>query len=208
MDDLVPVPCRPNIKQYVDRSITDRLSGNEEHGVCMITGEYGPIARIHSKTYITRDSHTLVGVQKNRGFDSYGKEQGYNSPIIKSTEFSYTTALNTLLKKDSRQRLLIGDATTVFWSEKPTDFESDFPMFFQHPEKDDPAAHTEKIRALYDSINTGAYVEHDGDTMFYILGLSPNSARISVRFWHMGTISEFAIRIKEYFDDFQDHKTA
>ena len=203
LDDLVPVPCRPNIKQYVDRSITDRLSGNEEHGVCMITGEYGPIARIHSKTYITRDSHTLVGVQKNRGFDSYGKEQGYNSPIIKSTEFSYTTALNTLLKKDSRQRLLIGDATTVFWSEKPTDFESDFPMFFQHPEKDDPAAHTEKIRALYDSINTGAYVEHDGDTMFYILGLSPNSARISVRFWHMGTISEFAIRIKEYFDDFK-----
>ena len=76
-------------------------------------------------------------------------------------------------------------------------------MFFQHPEKDDPAAHTEKIRALYDSINTGAYVEHDGDTMFYILGLSPNSARISVRFWHMGTISEFAIRIKEYFDDFK-----
>ena len=47
LDDLVPVPCRPNIKQYVDRSITDRLSGNEEHGVCMITGEYGPIARIH-----------------------------------------------------------------------------------------------------------------------------------------------------------------
>ena len=42
----------------------------------------------------------------------------------------------------------------------------------------------------------------DGDTQFYILGLSPNAARIAVRFWQVGTISEFAKRIKEYFEDF------
>lgn len=76
-------------------------------------------------------------------------------------------------------------------------------MFFDKPAKDDPAAYTEKIKALYESLNTGAYVEDDGDIKFYILGLSPNASRLSIRFWHMGTITEFATRIKQYFDDFR-----
>ena len=42
----------------------------------------------------------------------------------------------------------------------------------------------------------------DGDIRFYILGLAPNAARIAVRFWQVGTISEFATRIKQHFEDF------
>ena len=136
-----------------------------------------------------------------KAFTSYGKEQGYNAPVGSEAEFAYTTALNLLLSKDSQQKLIIGDATTVFWSEAPTKFESDFALFFDKPAKDDPAAYTEKIKALYESANTGAYVEDDGDIKFYILGLSPNASRLSIRFWHMGTITEFATRIKQYFDD-------
>lgn len=51
-------------------------------------------------------------------------------------------------------------------------------------------------------MNTGAYLDDDGDNQFYILGLAPNAARIAIRFWQVGTISEFALRVRQYFDDF------
>ena len=115
--------------------------------------------------------------------------------------FAYATALNTLLSRDSTQRLQIGDASTVFWSARRTQFESDFAFFFKEPEKDDPDAGTRRIRNLFESPKTGAYVEDSGDEKFYTLGLSPNAARISVRFWQVGTVAEFADRIRRHFED-------
>ncbi|MCX7842352.1 MAG: type I-C CRISPR-associated protein Cas8c/Csd1 [Clostridia bacterium] len=205
----IPVPCREKVREYVRSTvkageITEDKEENqavEKRGVCLITGERGAIARTHSRTPIDKDTKSLVGFQKNSGYDSYGKEQGYNAPIIKSSEFAYTTALNTLLKSNC-QRMLIGDASTVFWSERKSSFESDFSFFFKEPEKDDPESGVQKVKALFNSVNTGAYLEDDGNLKFYILGLSPNSARISVRFWQIGTISEFAVRIRQHFEDF------
>jgi len=206
----VPVPCREKVREYVRNSmltVNSEENGQEEvqndfkTGICLVTGEMGVIARTHGRTPINKDTKSLVGFQKNSGYDSYGKEQGYNAPVIKSSEFAYVTALNTLLKSKT-QKILIGDASTVFWSGKESSFESDFFSFFQEPDKDDPDANTQRVKELFQSVNTGAYKEDDGNTKFYILGLSPNAARISVRFWHVGTISEYAKRIKQYFEDF------
>lgn len=209
VSDITPIPCREKVQEFVRNNMISVESEEEtvesKHtlkvGTCLVTGEKGVIARTHGRTPINKDTKSLVGFQKNCGYDSYGKEQGYNAPVIKSTEFAYVTALNTLLKSNS-QRLLIGDATTVFWSEKRTSFESDFSFFFKEPEKDDPDAGTQKVRALFESVHSGTYLDDDGDTRFYILGLAPNAARIAVRFWQMGTILEFATRIKQYFEDF------
>lgn len=210
----IPVPCRPKVQEFVRNSLN--IAGYEENneeaekslkktGVCLVTGERGVIARTHSRTSIDKDTKCLVGIQKNSGYDSYGKEQGYNAPIIQSTEFAYVTALNTLLKSKT-QRILIGDASTVFWSEKRSSFESDFSFFFKEHEKDDPDAGTQRVKALFESLKSGAYLDDDGDDRFYILGLAPNAARIAIRFWQVGTISEFALRLKEYFDDFSINK--
>jgi len=205
----IPIPCRKKVQAFV----RDKLKpvGSEENnegtdkslktGICLVTGQSGVIARTHGRTSIDKDTKCLVGIQKNSGYDSYGKEQGYNAPIIKSTEFAYVTALNTLLKSKN-QRILIGDASTVFWSEKQSSFESDFSLFFKEPEKDDPDAGTQRVKALFEAVNSGAYAEDDGNNRFYILGLAPNAARISVRFWKAGTISEFSLKIQQYFDDF------
>jgi CRISPR-associated protein Csd1 len=203
----VPVPCRPAVQEYVKKCIRNSDSeakadgSGGKSGVCLVTGEYGIIARTHGRTPIDKDAKSLVGFQKNSGYDSYGKEQGYNAPIIQSTEFAYVTALNTLLKSTT-QRMQIADATTVFWSEKPSSFESDFAFFFKEPNKDDPDEGSQKVRALFESVHTGAYIEDEGTNRFYILGLAPNAARIAVRFWQVGTIAEFAARIRQYFNDF------
>lgn len=205
----IPIPCREKVRVFVRDNL--KPIGAEEGdegadkslktGICLVTGQSSVIARTHGRTSIDKDTKCLVGIQKNSGYDSYGKEQGYNAPIIKSTEFAYVTALNTLLKTKN-QRILIGDASTVFWSEKASSFESDFSLFFKEPEKDDPDVGTQRVKALFESVNSGAYGEDDRNNRFYILGLSPNAARISIRFWKVGTISEFSFKIKQYFDDF------
>lgn len=206
LSDDAPVPCREKVQEYVLHG--EDIDKTGKSGCCLVTGEHGIIARTHNRTPINKDTKNLVGFQKNSGYDSYGKEQGYNAPIIKSTEFAYVTGLNTLLKSTT-QRLQIGDSTTVFWSKQPSSFESDFAHFFKEPEKDNPDARVERVRALFEAVNSGAgYRSDDDNNSFYILGLSPNAARIAVRFWHDGTIAEYAKRIRQYFNDFKIVKPA
>jgi len=142
----------------------------------------------------------LVGFQKNSGFDSYGKEQGYNAPVGKSAEFAYTTALNTLLK--SSPRMLVGDAVSVCWSEKSSDLENQIADFFSEPPKDDPDRGVRAVESLFKSIKSGAFLADENEkNRFYVLGLSPNAARIAVRFWIVGTVAGMAVKIKQHFDD-------
>jgi CRISPR-associated protein Csd1 len=199
--DAVPVPCIPAIKTY-QKSLVQDMGGDAGDDVvarCLVSGEIGTIARTHSRTSINKDTKSLISFQKNSGYDSYGKEQGYNAPVSKSVEFAYTTGLNTLLK--SSQRLLVGDAVTVFWSSRKTTLESDMPSFFNEPPKDDPDRGTRAVAALLQSVKVGAYVQSDAETRFYVLGLSPNSARISVRFWKVGTVPEMAEHFARHFED-------
>lgn len=172
-------------------------------GTCMITGDSNvPIELTHTVIKGVWGAQTsgacIVGFNKE-SFLSYGKEQGLNAPVSKKAAAEYVKSLNYLL--DSKQRLQIGDASTVFWSAKKTHFESDFGMFFKEPEKDNPDAGTERIKNLFNSVNTGAYLDDHGEEKFYVLGLSPNAARISIRLWQQGTVAEFAGRIRRYFSE-------
>lgn len=191
------VPCRDAVRIYVETQVGE--SADCAAGLCLVTGKTASIARIHSDTPINKDSKKFVSFQRNSGYDSYGKEQAFNAPISKSAEFAYTTALNILLAKGSKNKVQVGDATTVFWSQKDSAFEEDFPSFFGYS-KDDPDADVQAVKSLYEGIKSG-HAQTDSDTRFYVLGLAPNSARISVRFWHTGTIAEFAGNIRRHFDD-------
>jgi CRISPR-associated protein Csd1 len=193
------VPCRDAIKMYVESQIGD--GADDATGLCLVIGKNAEIARIHSDTPINKDSKKFVSFQKSSGYDSYGKEQAFNAPISKSAEFAYTTALNMLLGKESKNKVQVGDATTVFWSEKEDVFEEDFPAFFGYS-KDNPDADVQAVKSLYEGIKSG-HAQTDSKTRFYVLGLAPNSARISVRFWHTGTIAEFAGNIRRHFDDLE-----
>jgi len=172
--------------------------------ICLVTGDRQEIERLHPAIKGVRDANTtganIVGFNLD-AFRSFGKDQGDNAPIGKKAVFSYTTALNTLLGKDSRQKLQVGDATTVFWAAKKCDFETAITNFFNEPPKDNPDQLVDAVKSLYRAADTGTFVANAGDTRFYVLGLSPNAARISVRFWHCGTVAEMADRFKQHFND-------
>lgn len=176
------------------------LQTNE--GVCLITGERLPIATLHSATSIPggKSGGKLVGFQRKSGYDSYYKEQGMNAPVSKKAEDAYTTALNVLLGKDSKNKFRISDTSVLFWAQKQDEFESQFSSFFAAPPKDDPDQNVREVKALLEAIHTGK-LKTDSNNQFYILGLAPNAARISIRFWKTGKVIDFAKNIAKHFGD-------
>ncbi len=191
-----------NTKTESDDDEDDSVSRDIE-GVCMITGERAPIARLHSRTPIAgaKSNAKIVSFQKNMGFDSYGKQQSYNAPVSKKAAFAYTTALNYMLAKESRQKIRVADATTVFWAEKKHEIEYWFTDIFGEPAKGESDQDNAAIRALFESMKTGAPPADWDLNHFYVLGLSPNAARIAVRFWYAGTVAEVATNIFQHFKD-------
>lgn len=142
----------------------------------------------------------IVSFNKD-AFNSFGKVKGANATVGKRVAFAYTTALKYLLGKESTQRIQVGDTSTVFWSEVHTEFEDSFADFLNEPPKDDPARRTRAIEALIKAPQTGALSDDGGSTRFYVLGLAPNAARISIRFWQVGTVAEMSVQICQYFED-------
>jgi CRISPR-associated protein Csd1 len=178
---------------------------NSIFGTCLVTGdEHVSVELTHPVIKGVWGAQTsganIVSFNKD-AFNSYGKIQSVNAPVSKVVASQYGKALNTLLGTP-RQCIRIGDTSTVFWSEKQSSFETDFSFFFVEPNKDNPDAGTERVKALFESIKHGFYTEDNGNDRFYILGLAPNAARVAIRFWQVGTISEFALKIMQYFEDF------
>ncbi len=185
-----------------DRRVNDENIDTTVEGICLITGLRGKITQLHSRTPIPggESNGKLVSFQKKQGYDSYGKEQGFNAPVSKVAEDAYTTALNELLGKDSRNKFKIADTTVVFWAHKSVELENYFTSFFLIPNNDDPDRNLNEIKAFFESVYSGK-MNLEGDTPFFVLGLSPNAARISVRFWKSGIVKEFASNLKRHFDD-------
>ena len=185
-------------------SAGEQADTSEPQGICLITGEPTQPERLHTSIKGVWGAQTAGAniVSFNlAAFNSYGKDQGFNAPVSKQATFAYTTALNFLLRKNSRQRMQVGDTSTVFWAEKPSDFETSIVDIFGEPPKDDPDKNTRAIASLYGSINTGLLSSTDGEVRFYVLGLAPNAARIAIRFWQVATVAELALRIRQHFDD-------
>lgn len=175
-------------------------SEDEKKALCLITGKRDFIERLHAATPIMGGQATgkLVGFQKDSGFDSYGKTQAFNAPVGKYAQKAYTTALNTLIKSKNNSAK-VGDTTIVFWGEKPTIVEQTMTFVLTKP-KDDPDKGALAVKQFYESIYAGKLSTSD-QSKFFVLGLSPNSARIAVRYWISGTVGEFANHIKQHFDD-------
>lgn len=177
-------------------------SKEEKTALCLVTGNHDHIERLHDSTPLIGGQPTgkLVGFQKNSGFDSYGKEQAFNAPVGRYAQKAYTTALNTLTKSVNN-RVFIGDTTIIFWAEQPNIVEKTMAFILTKP-KDDPDNGVLAVKQLYESIHSGKITEEE-TKRFYVLGLAPNAARISVRYWLTGTVAEFAKHIKQHFDDLE-----
>lgn len=181
---------------------------------CMVDGEKNvPQARVHTPIKGVRGGQTsgsYIVSYNASAFVSYGQDK---AAVGEMSAFAYTTALNALLSARSRQKIVIGDMTLVFWAEKPSPAEELFANLFEPPadaldasqarQDDQPTG--EKIRGLLQAIRDGRRTtdivpDLDDSVRFYILGLSPNAARLSIRFWEVDSFGNLLKRIGNYFD--------
>ena len=200
---LEPVFRDPGIVVRVSR---DAAAGADlgEPGICLVTGDRDEAARLHPAIKGVMGANTTGGNIVSFNFsaaESFGKKQGANAQVGKGAAFAYTTALNTLLGKDSKQKMQVGDATAVFWSDRKTELEEDFGDFWAEPPKDDPDQLTNAVESLFKSAENGALACNLDATKFFVLGLAPNAARLAIRFWHVGTVDEMGRNIRAYFED-------
>ena len=200
--DLELVCQRPAVIEALTETTSVRNGG----GICLVTGKTTEVERLHPAikgVWGAQTSGANIVSFNLPAFNSWGKEQGANAPVGTRTAFAYTTALNHLLAKDSRNRIQVGDASTVFWADKPSPLEDYFSDIFVDPPKDDPDRNARALKALFEAPHQGVAPVKDEHTRFFVLGLGPNAARIAIRFWHVGTVADLAKTIQQHFDDLE-----
>ena len=199
VDEAVDLVCQSKaVRAYVNQA-NQAQSDNVPKGICLVTGKPAPIARLHNAVKGVNAKPAPFTSVNLSAFESYGKEQGFIFPVGEQAMFEYTTALNTLLAGENRFR--IGDVTTICWSAKPTPLEESLALLINGGGKDNPDEHIDAVKTLYKSLYNGQYQKPDGKEKFYLLGLSPNSARIVVRFWHETTVATLSENIAAWYDD-------
>ena len=182
------------------------------YGICLVTGKKDSVARLHTTIKLTKDTGPLVSFKTDRGYDSYGKEQGYNAQISGDAEFAYTTALNAMLQKGSHNKFSVGNRTFVFWASSHSEAaeQTEGSLFdllgYTEEEVDDPNAKIEQVRKVFTAIYSGS-LKTSLEDRFYILGLAPNSARIAVVYWSECSLKEFAGKILCHFKDMEINDT-
>lgn len=204
ISDIEGVYARQQVKNTYEDRIISRSS--ELKGTCLVTGNervsLAPNETVIKGVWRGQPAGCNIVSFNKASFVSYGKRNrnGENAPISISASFSYTTALNHLLATE-RQRVQVGDASTVFWAEQPHDLETLTADLFGEPPRDEPDRGTDALRALYQSVRSGQFVRGSADTNFHVLGLAPNAARVSIRFWQTAPAGVLARRLARHFDD-------
>ncbi|MAT69400.1 MAG: type I-C CRISPR-associated protein Cas8c/Csd1 [Planctomycetaceae bacterium] len=177
----------------------------ETLGQCLATGETEPIARLHQPkikgVWGSQSSGAALVSFNLDAFESYGKRQSVNAPVSERAAFQYCTALNRLLA--SQQRVQVGDASVVFWTEEPSPAESLLARLFDPPRDAEDATLRNQIESQLRAIAAGGFPPAFGEkpTPFFVLGLSPNAARVSVRFWHESTLGNLVDNLHRHFSD-------
>ena len=207
--EKIPVHESIRVQEWWVKLLAPEEDDIPETGQCLLTGKIDTIARLHPKIKGVTGSQaagaSIVSFNAS-AYESYAKSQSYNSPVSESAAFRYGTALNSLLTgpQSSKHRLRIGDTTTVFWTEKPSIVEDIFAEIFsngsQVKEEMEDATKRQQIERLLKAIRTGGRYQELGDTStpFHILGLAPNSARVSVRFYHRSTVADLLDKLHDH----------
>lgn len=192
-------------------------------GQCLVTGDEAPIARTHPKIKgVTgaQPSGAALSSYNLPAFESYGKTQNYNAPLSEAVAFGYTTVLSYMLANPRQRLQLDSNTTVVFWSARE-DGEREENLLAQLLDLRNPAdaTHarqsrgtvadpetTQMVRDVLDRVRRGQPIDFhaikvDPQARFFVLGLSPNSSRLSVRFWHVDIFGRIIERVAQHHAD-------
>ncbi len=187
-------------------------SAGASAGLCLVTGKQAPIARLHPAIKGVQGAQSsgasLVSFNAS-AFESYGHEQadgtgqGLNSPVSEEAAFKYGAALNRLIA-DRKHLQDIGDTAVVYWAEDAEPLCQDLfscAMFGGTSELITDTDLQRAVRALAhgDPVDVSGIPLRPGNR-FYVLGLAPNAARLSVRFFLQSSFGQMLANVQAHYD--------
>lgn len=199
----------PAIQNAWQTHYNDR-SADSDMGQCLITGKYALIERTHpniSGVPGAQSSGAALVSFNAPAFCSYGHEQGDNAPVSKYAAFAYTTALNRLLADRSHCKH-VGDTTILCWAENAEPVYQDAMSMFLFGADEAAGIQESDVQAALKRLSAGQTVpflekELSPDQHFYLLGLAPNAARLSVRFFLRDTFGSFAQNLQKHAEEME-----
>jgi len=201
-------------------------SGEEVNITCLVSGQKGTLARLHEpKIKGVRGAQTTgAGIVSfnSDAFESFGKKQGANAPVSEEAVWKYCSALNALLRV-AKHHFYIGGTTIVFWTAQKTQMEGLFAEYFNPQSKRDVEKNSDAqdggtqnlLETFWETVRSAGTPQSAFDglqcsdsvgTPFFMLGVSPASSRLSVRFWHAGTLGGFLEKLKAHHSALQIQK--
>lgn len=208
------------MRQYIHESAEAKTiwaswlrSEDAKEAMCLITGKRGSISRLHPAIKGVSGGQpagvSIASFDKS-SFESYGKKQGDNAPVSERAAFAYTTTLNYLLRRENDQVISLGDTSVVFWAladseQKAKSAEAFFMKGFNPPMPTDESE-AKALGSELEKLAKGRPLSEvspdlDPNTQFFILGLAPNAARLSIRFWIQTDLGQIQRRFSEHFQD-------
>ena len=183
------------------------------NAVCLILGERSRIPFSHPPIKGVDDAQSsgafIVSFNQD-AFTSYGHKQGENAPVSEAAAFAYTTALNRFLERAGGHRIQIGDASTVFWADAANaqaagEAEGIF-VALLGAQGIDETVEAKKIGAILEAVREGRPVSDltphlPQGVRFFVIGLAPNKARLSIRFYVEDDFVNFTENFAAHFHD-------
>ena len=206
--DLISVP-----EEAEEQSEASEVG--EIRAMCLVSGAMDEIARLHEPKIKgvggAQSSGALLVSFNASAYESYGKSQSYNAPVGAAITDKYTKALNHLLEQRNR-RITLGDSTVVFWADHSNNVLEDAisEMFSEPLPNEGPVIEEDQnrlleaeilLKQLRDGTEATEILPDDQPTKFFLLGLSPNASRISVRLWVEADAAELKRRLGQHLRD-------
>ena len=200
--------------EYAELKESDSQSG-KTLSMCPIEGKMLPVSKIHNKIKKgirggNAMGMTLVGYNAE-SFESYRKEQSYNSNISENAMEKYTAAMNYLLTNSMHHLYL--DDMTLFYFGLSTDEEEEcdcFSQFLNCSDDDDEVTELQKdLHAAAKAFQNGTVPDisvFTKNTDFVIAGVTPNAARISVKFLLRGSFGNIMKNLFQHQNDLNTEK--
>jgi len=174
--------------------------------MCLVTGEVGPVFDLQPtiKKGVGgggKNDIPLISFNENV-FESYQFKGNQNAQINRFSAGKFSHAIN-YLRMVKKHNLRIVDTLTLFWAEKNKVVEDLFGGLFDNKLAEEDG-YSKVLETFLKEIRVGRLpLELEDESRFFVLGLAPNSARISVRFWHTDTVRDIGKKIAKHFNDLQ-----
>lgn len=191
-------------------------AGASDPQTCLVTGDAAPVARLHPSVKgvwgAQSSGASLVSFNLD-AFTSYGHEQGDNAPVSEAAAFAYAAVLNRYLDKDSGHRIQIGDTSTVFWADCSEEDLAGLAELWAGKMLGTRSKAGDAETLVESQIENNLLALRDGKPLreiaprlaqgvrIFLLGLSPNAARLSVRFYWEGDFGTLAQHYADYLRD-------